>query len=44
MDLVGPYIVETLTKIYTLRAMTMIGPATGWFELVYVNEPNSETT
>ena len=44
MELVGPYIVETLTKMYTLRAMTMIDLATGWFKIVYINEPNLETT
>ena len=44
MVLVGPYIVKALTKMYTLRAMTLIDLATGWFEIAYVNGPNSETT
>ena len=44
MDLVGPYTVETSTKTYTLRALTIIDQVTGWFEIAYMNEPNPKTT
>ena len=44
MDLVGLYIVKTLTIIYTLRAMIIINLAIGWFKIAYLNEPNLETT
>ena len=44
VNLVGPYTIDSITKIYTLRAITMIDPAIGWFEIAYMNEPNSETT
>jgi len=33
IDMVGPYTVQTPTKTHTLRALTMIDPATGWFEI-----------
>ena len=31
---------EILTKMYALRAMTMIE----WFEIAYITKPNSDTT
>jgi transposase InsO family protein len=40
VDLVGPYTVRTPTGIHKLRAMTMIDPATGWFEIKDI--PNKE--
>ena len=36
VDLIGPYTVKTPTKTYELRAMTMIDPATSWFEMVEI--------
>ncbi len=33
VDCVGPYTVKTPTKQYELKAMTMIDPITGWFEI-----------
>ena len=43
VDLIGPYTIKTPTKIYELRAMTMINPATSWFEISPINNPNSDT-
>jgi transposase InsO family protein len=42
VDMVGPYTVKTPTKTYSLRALTMIDPATCWFEVKDVSEPSSE--
>ena len=49
MDLIGPYKMkivdkENFTYILTLWAVTMIDPATGWFELKQIKdkEPGSE--
>jgi RNase H-like domain found in reverse transcriptase/Reverse transcriptase (RNA-dependent DNA polymerase)/Integrase zinc binding domain len=42
VDCIGPYPVRTPTKIYELRAMTMIDPATGWFEIARIINPNSD--
>ena len=36
VDLIGPYIVRTPTATHTLRALTMIDPVTGWFEIIAV--------
>ena len=44
VDLIGPYSVNTPTKKYSFRAMTMIDPATNWFEIVVIHDPNSEET
>jgi hypothetical protein len=42
VDLIGPYTVQTRKKEYQLRAMTMIDPVTGWFEVgALKDEPNS---
>ena len=41
VDLIGPYTVNTPTKKYELRAMTMIDPATRWFEIVHIKHPTS---
>ena len=35
---------RTPTKVHKLRAMTMIDPATGWFEIAPVIHPDSNTT
>ena len=40
VDLIGPYTVTTPTTTHTLRALTMIDPATGWFEVTPI--PNKE--
>jgi hypothetical protein len=34
LDLVGPFTIRTLAKTHSLLALTMIDPATGWFEIV----------
>jgi hypothetical protein len=34
MDLVGPFTIRTPPKTHSLLAITMIDPATGWFEIV----------
>jgi hypothetical protein len=34
MDLVSPFTIRTPEKIHSLLALTMIDPATGWFEIV----------
>jgi hypothetical protein len=34
VDLVGPCTIRTPTKTHSLLALTMIDPATGWFEIV----------
>ena len=33
VDLIGPWTVKTPSKTYSLQAITMIDPATGWFEM-----------
>lgn len=44
VDLIGPYKVRTPRKVHELRAMTMLDPATGWFEIAPINKPNSDET
>ena len=44
VDLIGPYSVNTPTKKYSFRAMTMIDPATNWFKIAVIHDPNSEET
>jgi hypothetical protein len=34
VDLVGPFTIRTPAKIHSLLTLTMIDPATGWFEIV----------
>jgi hypothetical protein len=34
VDLVGPFTIRIETKIHSMLALTMIDPATGWFEIV----------
>jgi hypothetical protein len=34
VDLVGPFTIRTPSKSHPLFALTMIDPATGWFEIV----------
>ena len=45
VDLVGPY--EAITKdgaTHTRHAMTMVDPATGWFEIVEIPDKRAVTT
>ena len=42
VDLIGPYTIRTPRKSYTLRCMTMIDPATNWFEIARIDNPTSE--
>lgn len=42
IDMIGPYTVKTEKGTYHLRALTMIDPATGWFEVKDVSDPNSD--
>jgi transposase InsO family protein len=44
VDVVGPYTVETPKGKRTLLAMTMIDPATGWFEIAALENNDSYAT
>jgi transposase InsO family protein len=37
VDLVGPFAIKTPLRTHFLLALTMIDPATGWFEIVQAN-------
>jgi hypothetical protein len=37
VNLVGPFTIKTPLKTHSLLALTMIDPATGWFEIVQAN-------
>jgi hypothetical protein len=37
VDMVGPFTIKTPLKTHSLLALTMIVPATGWFEIVQAN-------
>jgi hypothetical protein len=43
VDLIEPYIVCTPTATHTLRALTMIDPVTGWFEVTDIADKNTST-
>jgi transposase InsO family protein len=43
VDLIGPYTVTTPTATHTLRALTMIDPATGWFEVTPIANKEAAT-
>ena len=43
VNLVGPYTIKTPTKTHHLRAMTMIDPASNWFEIAPIKHPDSDT-
>ena len=43
VDLIGPYTIETPKGKVNLRAMTMIDPATSWFEIAAITDPNSDS-
>jgi transposase InsO family protein len=42
VDLIGPLTVRTPNGRHELRALTMIDPATGWFEITEVKSPDAE--
>ena len=42
VDLIGPYTIQSKKKTYTLRAMTMIDPATSWFEVARIKTKTSK--
>jgi transposase InsO family protein len=42
VDMIGPYQVTAQGKTYELRALTMIDPATGWFEIKELKKPSAE--
>ena len=45
IDLIGPYKVKSNDgKKYVLRALTMIDPATRWFEVVRIRHPTAKET
>ncbi|MGL5918199.1 MAG: hypothetical protein ACRCYM_03030, partial [Cetobacterium sp.] len=44
VDLIGPWSVKTPKGTRTLRALTIIDPATGWFEMKEIGAPDSATT
>ena len=45
VDLIGPHTIKCPTKTHKLQAMTMIDPATSWFEIAPIlEEPNSDAT
>jgi transposase InsO family protein len=44
VDLIGPWSVKTPKGVHTLRALTIIDPATGWFEMKEIDAPNAAST
>jgi hypothetical protein len=42
-DLVGPFITGTPAKAQSLFALTMIDPATGWFEIVSATKESTRS-
>jgi putative transposase len=43
IDLIGPLSAKTANGTFVLNALTMIDPATGWFEIAEIAERDSET-
>ena len=43
VDLIGPYSVETPKGTVQIRALTMIDPVTGWFEIAEIDNPTART-
>jgi Integrase zinc binding domain len=41
VDLVGPFTIKTPLKTHSLLALTMIDPATGWFEIAKANNKSA---
>jgi hypothetical protein len=44
LDMIGPYEVKAANGNFTLRALTMIDPATGWFEVKDVPDYTANST
>ena len=44
VDLIGPLSIKTPSGTHQLRAITMIDPATGWFEMKEIEAPDSAST
>ena len=44
VDLIGPYTIKTPSKVHTLQCMTMIDPATSWFEIAHICTASSAET
>lgn len=44
VDLIGPFTVTTPKGKFELRALTMIDPATGWFEIKDISSPSAQET
>jgi hypothetical protein len=44
VDLVGPFTIRTPAKTHSLLALTMIDPATGWFEIVEATNKSATST
>jgi len=42
VDFIGPYPIRTPKGSHELRAMTMIDPSTGWFEIARIISPSSD--
>ena len=42
VDMIGPYEVKTLSSTHKLRAITMIDPATGWFEVKDIKSSSAD--
>ena len=42
VNMIGPYTIKTPKKTHSLRAITMIDPATGWFEVKDIASPSSD--
>ena len=41
VDLVGPFTIKTPLKTHSLLALTIIDPATGWFEIAKANNKSA---
>ena len=44
VDLIGPWSIKTQKGLRTLRALTIIDPATGWFEMKEIENPDAAST
>jgi hypothetical protein len=44
LDMIGPYDVKAANGTFTLRALIMIDPATGWFEVKDVSDYTANST
>ena len=44
VDLIGPWSIKTPKGTHTLRALTIIDPATGWFKMKEIETPDAAST